>query len=149
MKKNIVKPNVKDSEKRDKVATMPMSDYRTFMKEKVSATPIVVTIPMGKYGEFFLEFGSSLKTTDPDVVYSTHQAYCANCGVHFTKEALQHLSLFGPKSGFGSTLVAMGASRQGNNIRAGRCPICGHSEMKIVISSDVSERLSEKYPKSA
>ena len=97
-----------------------------------------VTIPISKYHEFFVELADSLKTKDIDLLYSKHRAMCSNCGVEFTKEALQSLDLFSPENPFskalGGRMVVIGATKEGDDMRHGKCSNCGHSEMKIIVN---------------
>ncbi|HCM96630.1 MAG TPA: hypothetical protein DIS70_02620 [Anaerolineae bacterium] len=93
-----------------------------------------VIIPMNTWGNCFTELVRSSKATNTseiDALYGRFKASCAKCGVPFTQEALSQLYLFGPGSMFGGVAVA-GASREGTDIREGRCPNCGHSEMRII-----------------
>ena len=112
-----------------------------FGKKKVTTKRDVdvVTIPMSEYSEFYNRLADSLRVADPYILFSKHRAYCAVCGVEFTREALQILNLFGPKGILRGTSTIMGEGvnreriKQEIDIKAGKCPNCGHFEMKIVV----------------
>jgi hypothetical protein len=87
-------------------------------------------VPMRDYEKYFGNLVKRLDTSDPDILYAHHEAFCAQCGIQFTREALAHLYLFG--SGDFANLAVIGATKAGNDIRAGRCPKCGSTMMRIV-----------------
>ena len=91
-----------------------------------------IIISMSDYSDFFNSLAKSLNTADSKIILSKHKALCANCKVQFTEEALLHLNLFGPNSNIPSMNV-IGATQQGNDIRSGNCPFCGHTKMKIIL----------------
>jgi|GEM_PF-6947358 len=88
-------------------------------------------IKISEYSIFYNKLADSLRTSSPDIIDSKHRAYCAQCKIKFTQEALSHLYLFGPRNDFRGSSKIMGASREGNDIRAGRCPYCGSYNMNI------------------
>jgi hypothetical protein len=94
-----------------------------------------VIIEISEYPEYWMTIAEKLKTSNINELYQKHRAYCANCGSQFTKDALQHLSMFGQGSQFGGRGIIMGASQQGNAFRSGKCPACGHTKMRISIDT--------------
>jgi len=92
-----------------------------------------VIIEISEYPTYWDKIAEKLKTTNVDEFYEKHRAYCANCGVQFTKGALQHLSVVGRSSA--GKIIIRGASQQGNDFRSGKCPSCGHTKMRISIDS--------------
>lgn len=90
----------------------------------------VFIIPIREYIEYLPRISDLLGTMDINLIYAKHKAYCASCGVQFNKEALKMLGVVGM---FGGNVSVLGAGSQGNDFRSGRCPNCGHSEMKIVV----------------
>ena len=92
------------------------------------------TIPFAEYRKFAYDLGRSLRTTNPDVIYAAHVACCKKCRLQLTPEALDKLLSQGPGSlGSGGLRVVIGATKEGNNLRAGRCPRCGNAEMEISV----------------
>lgn len=73
-------------------------------------------VPMRNYGEYLGGLARRLDTPNPDTLYAHHEAFCAECGVQFTREALAHLHLFG--SGDFANLTVVGATKAGNDIRS-------------------------------
>ena len=99
------------------------------------------TIRFAKYRKFFIDLGLSLGTTDPDIVHARHKAYCAKCNLQFTREALDMLCALGPGGMFsGARTVVMGATNEGNDLRAGKCPRCGHTKFSIITDGEKSHR---------
>lgn len=92
-----------------------------------------VVIDMKDYSEYWLKLSDILKTMDVNEINSRHRGYCANCGVQFSREALQQLVLTQAYGGAGATMIIRGANSQGDAFRSGRCPACGHTKMRIVI----------------
>lgn len=87
-------------------------------------------VPMRDYGTYLGNLAKRLDTPNPDTLYAHHEAFCAQCGIQFTREALVHLHLFG--SGDFANLTVIGATKAGDDIRSGRCPRCGSTTMRIV-----------------
>jgi predicted Zn-ribbon and HTH transcriptional regulator len=89
-------------------------------------------MPMGGYHQYLVGLARELNTTNMDTIYDHHEAFCARCGVQFTREALAHLDLFGPGGDMFGTVMVVGATREGNDLRSGRCPKCRSMEMRVV-----------------
>jgi Zn finger protein HypA/HybF involved in hydrogenase expression len=90
-------------------------------------------IPINQWRNYFDELVRSSKasnTTKIDALYRKFKASCANCETQFTQEALSMLYLLGPGSMFDSVTI-VNKSREGTGLRAGQCPNCGHSKMRI------------------
>jgi hypothetical protein len=85
---------------------------------------------MRDYGKYLVNLANRLDTPNPDALYAHHDAFCAECGIQFSREALAHLHLFA--SGDFANFTVVGATKEGNDIRAGRCPKCGSTMMRIV-----------------
>lgn len=88
-------------------------------------------IPMSGYGQYMFDLALKLNTQDTELINASHEAYCAQCGVQYSREALAHLHLFGPGSMFSSVMI-VSATKEGNDLRSGRCPYCGHDKMRMV-----------------
>ncbi len=92
------------------------------------------TVEMGDYAGYIYKLAGDLNISNIDELYNRHTASCANCGAEFSKETLQQLAVFGPKSDFnnsGSKPLVIGTSTQGEAIRRGRCPYCNHNKINI------------------
>jgi len=93
-----------------------------------------VIIPITSWGRYFKGLVCSSKainTDDVDALYTKYLVTCANCGTHFSKETLSKLYLFGPDSMFG-TIAIVNEDKGETDILAGKCPTCGHPEIKII-----------------
>lgn len=93
---------------------------------------IGTAMPMSGYHQYLVGLARELNTADMDTIYDHHEVFCARCGVQFTREALAHLDLFGPGGDMFGTVMVVGATREGNDLRSGRCPKCGSMEMRVV-----------------
>jgi len=95
------------------------------------------TIRISRFESFFDRMARSETVPRVPKVFARFQAYCAGCGGQFTIEALQHLIICGNRSShrklLGGPLRISGATSEGEALRAGRCPNCGHSKMRIVV----------------
>ncbi len=92
-----------------------------------------VVIEIKDYPKYWIEIAEILGTTNVSEIYSRHTASCANCENQFRKEALQHLAVFSNFGDLHDRVVIRGASKQGNDFRAGKCPNCGSTKMRIYI----------------
>lgn len=93
---------------------------------------------------YFLENLSKMqKDSFIDKFYKNHRAYCAQCGSEFTKEALQFLCFLN-RSSASSTIIS-NSSKQGNNWRAGKCPLCGHTKMKIIYEDEEEQKPYDEW----
>jgi len=95
------------------------------------------TIRISSFETFFDRMARSDTAPKVPKVFARSQAYCAGCGGQFTREALQNLYMCGNRSflrkQIGGRLTISGATNEGEVWRAGRCPNCGHSKMRIVV----------------
>lgn len=96
--------------------------------------PVGTIIPMLGYHQFFTQLARKLGTTNIDLIYSKHEAFCAKCNTQFTREALGYLDLYSSGLFGGSVISVRGATREGADLRSGRCPYCGHTDLRIVTS---------------
>lgn len=90
-------------------------------------------LPIDQYPEYFFDLARSLNTMDEEMVFTRHDAYCENCGVHFSSEALSTLTRSGSRKQLGVNLSSIGVTNEGNNLQFGRCPNCGHPQMKVIL----------------
>jgi hypothetical protein len=71
------------------------------------------------------------------VVQELLHAFCAQCGLEFTQDALPHLYLMGPKSSYrrrlGSAGAITNATSAGDALRAGKCPACASPKMRVAV----------------
>ena len=94
------------------------------------------TIPTSGFRNLFKDLAKSLDTTNPDVVYSKLEVFCGKCNAKFTQEVLEMLCTLGPGGMFsGARTVVLGATDEGNLLRSGKCPSCGHTKMKIIVKT--------------
>lgn len=93
--------------------------------------PGTVVIPMGGYHGYLVSLAKELRTTDMDTLYAHHDGFCARCGTQFTREALAHLDLFASGEFQFGNMTVVGATREGSAVRAGRCPKCGFTMLRL------------------
>ena len=98
---------------------------------KLTKRNILFRIPINEYASYYPKLSDLFETTDATRINNMHTAYCTKCGVQFTSAALQQLAFVGT---FGriANINIRNSCEQGNDLRAGKCPNCGNSEMKIV-----------------
>ncbi len=102
-----------------------------FSEERLAPLKGERAISMQDYATFFNQLAAALAASDAEVVRARHRVYCAQCGLQFGREALQHLYLFGPSSTLRPQIWE--ATEAGMAIRSGHCPSCGHSTVRIVV----------------
>jgi len=90
-------------------------------------------LPINEFHNFFLNLAKKLNTTDPDIIFSKIDAFCERCNIQYTKEALSVLNI--SKMFEGTQTFVMGATQEGNDLRADKCPKCGHTKMSILINN--------------
>jgi len=90
----------------------------------------IVTI--NKYYMFFANLSKTLGTNNPEIVKDKIiDVFCENCNMKFTKGEIDNLLSTQMGIAMGFKIVVGGASKEGNLLRSGKCPNCGHSRMKV------------------
>ena len=89
-------------------------------------------IPIREYSEFFISISKKIGTIDPDVVYSRIAVYCEKCSIRYNQDSLAVLFIFQSSVGAKKVLI-MGATNEGNDLRSGKCPNCGHTRFNILV----------------
>lgn len=91
-------------------------------------------VPIGDYPNTFIKLSKSIKAPDLAAAYRKMRVSCYSCGFRFNRKALDTLFLMAPGAVFsGEGNIALGGKDRGNDLRAGKCPECGHSYIKIVV----------------
>jgi molecular chaperone DnaK len=90
-------------------------------------------IEISSYPFFIDQLEQMPKSPIIDEFYKSFHAFCSNCGSQFSKEALQHIRIFSRSSA--KIIMIIDRSKQGNDFRSGKCPICGHTRMRILIDT--------------
>ncbi len=99
-----------------------------------SAEPDEVVIPLEGYEAFLTKLAVEMNENVVKL-QKRLEAFCAECGVQFTEEALSHLYLMGPRSSYrrdrGDQVAIVGGADSGDALRAGKCPACGCTELRV------------------
>ena len=90
-------------------------------------------ISIDEFHNYFLKLAKKFNTSDPDVIFSKIGVFCESCNIQYTKEALEVLNI--SKMFGGAKTFVMGATQEGNDLRSGKCPKCGHTKMSILINN--------------
>jgi len=116
-----------------------MVDYNAMFNKGVGIIPIT------KYRDFYDRFGKFLKTTNQHAILSNHQVFCSNCSYNFKKESLMFFKTMGTKRLGDNRRVLSKDDVRVQRTLEGKCPKCGHTNIKIRIVKLQVEKLSGQH----
>ena len=91
-------------------------------------------IPISDYPKTFMNLAKSIKAPDLDTAYKKIKVSCDRCGFYLNRQALNTLLIGGPGAVYsGREIIPLGGEKGGDDLISGKCPECGHSQIKIVI----------------